>query len=266
MSKRWQPTLLIRASIALHVIALIVLIAASALWPWILIAIITNHIVITVMGLWPRSDLLGPNLTRLPAAATARNEIALTIDDGPDPSVTPQVLAILDEYSVKATFFCIANKAVQHPELCQEIIHRGHTIENHSMHHRHNFSLLGYSGIKNELQAAQDTLTNITGQRPLFFRAPAGLRNIFLDPVLSLLDLRLATWSVRGFDTQVGDAQRVNSKLLAGLHAGAILLLHDGNAALTPQGTAVILDVLPVLLATAKENDLHFVTLQQAIS
>ncbi len=266
MTKHWQPTLLIHASVALHGIALVALIAVPTLWPWIMTTIISNHLVVTALGLWPRSHLLGPNLTHLPATATARNEIALTIDDGPDPIVTPQVLDILDYYAVKATFFCIADNALHFPELCQEIIRRGHTIENHSQHHRHNFSLLGYTAIKHELQAAQDTLTNITGRRPLFFRAPAGLRNIFLDPVLTQLGLRLATWSVRGFDTQIGDIQQVKNKLLAGLHAGAILLLHDGNAALTPQGIPVIIEVLPTVLAAAKANDLHFVSLRHAIS
>jgi peptidoglycan/xylan/chitin deacetylase (PgdA/CDA1 family) len=116
------------------------------------------------------------------------------------------------------------------------------------------------------VQAAQDTLTNITGQRPLFFRAPAGLRNVFLDPVLTQLGLRLATWSVRGFDTQVGDTQQVKNKLLAGLHPGGILLMHDGNSAFTPQGNPIIVEVLPSLLAAAKARDLHFVTLQQAVS
>ncbi len=264
--RRWQPTFLIRTSFALHLIALIALVIAPSLWPWVLVVIIFNHLVITGLGLWPRSQALGPNLTRLPASAIARNEIALTIDDGPDPIVTPQVLAILDHYAVKATFFCIADKAAQFPELCHEIIRRGHTIENHSQHHRHTFSLLGYAAIKRELQTAQDTLTTITGQRPLFFRAPAGLRNIFLDPVLTQLGLRLATWSVRGFDTRVSDVQNIKIKLLAGLHAGAILLMHDGNAARTPEGTPVIIEILPEVLASAKANDLHFVTLRHAIS
>ena len=117
-----------------------------------------------------------------------------------------------------------------------------------------------------ELQAAQDTLTAITGQRPLFFRAPAGLRNPFLDPVLARLGLRLASWSARGFDTRIGDAERVKDRLLRGLRAGAILLLHDGNAARTPDGIPVILEVLPAVLAAAEAADLRFVTLRQALS
>jgi len=263
---RWRPTLLVRASIALHGLALLVVIAEPGLWRWALGAVAANHALLTLQGLWPRSHWLGPNWTRLPAAATARNEIALTIDDGPDPLVTPQVLDILDRYAARATFFCIGENAARFPELCREIVRRGHAVENHSQRHRHNFSLLGPAGFRRELQAAQDTLTRITGEKPAFFRAPAGLRNPFLDPVLARLELRLASWSARGFDTRIGDVARVKTKLVDGLQAGAILLLHDGNAARTPDGVPVILEVLPAVLAAAAAANLRLVTLRQALS
>src|SRR5450759_5166124 len=164
-SKGWQPTLLIRASVVLHGLALLFVIAAPGQWRWALGAVLANHALLMLLGLWPRSHGLGPNWTRLPAAATARNEIALTIDDGPDPIVTPQVLDLLERYAIQATFFCIGEKAARYPDLCREIVSRGHAVENHSQHHRHHFSLMGRSGIMRELQAAQDTLTTITGQR-----------------------------------------------------------------------------------------------------
>ncbi len=261
---RWRPTLLIRASIALHLFAVALVIAAPGLWHWALAGFLANHIVLTLVGLWPRSNWLGSNWTQLPDAGAVRNQLALTIDDGPDPEVTPQVLDLLDRYPAKATFFCIGNRAAQYPDLCREIVRRGHAVENHSQRHRHNFAFLGYSGFLRELQAAQDTLTAITGQRPLFFRAPAGLRNPFLDPALHRLGLQLASWSMRGFDTRIGDAERVKSRLLRGLRAGAILLLHDGNAARTPAGIPVILEVLPAVLAAAAAANLHFVTLREA--
>ena len=265
-NSRWQPTLLIRTSIVLHLLALIVVIAEPGQWRWALGAVFANHILFTLVGLWPRSHWLGPNWTQLPAAATAKNRIALTIDDGPDPSVTPQVLDMLDRYAAQATFFCVGENAARYPDLCREIVRRGHAVENHSQHHRHYFALMGCSGFMRELQAAQDTLTTITGQRPLFFRAPAGLRNPFLDPVLARLGLRLASWSARGFDTRSGDVERVKNRLLRGVRAGAILLLHDGNAARTHDGIPVILKVLPSILAAAKAANLRFVTLRQALS
>lgn len=262
----WHSTPLMRASIALHLLALPAVLAVPAWWPWILAAVAANHVLIAAVGLWPRSHWLGPNWTRLPAAATARNEIALTIDDGPDPLVTPQVLDLLDRYGARATFFCIGDKAARHPELCREIVRRGHAVENHSQHHRHHFSVMGPRGMAREIRAAQDTLTAITGQRPQFFRAPAGLRNPFLDPVLTRLDLRLASWSVRGFDTRVGNAAQVATRLLRGLEAGTILLLHDGNAARTSTGVPVILEVLPLVLESAGAAQLRPVTLTQALA
>ena len=264
--RKWQPTLLIRASLVLHLLALIAVLAVPAEWRWALGAVLANHALLTLLGVWPRSHWLGPNWTRLPAAATARNEIALTIDDGPDPAVTPQVLDLLDRYTVQATFFCVGEKAARYPDLCREIVRRGHTVENHSQHHSYYFALMGMSGFSRELQAAQDTLSAITGQPPLFFRAPAGIRSPLLDPVLALLGLRLVSWSARGFDTRIGDITRVNHSLLRGLRAGAILLVHDGNAARSTAGTPVILEVLPTVLAAARAANLHWVTLRQALS
>ena len=264
-ASRWRPPLFIRLSLLLHAVAIAFIVAAPGHWRWALGALLANHLLIGAIGLWPRSDWLGPNWTRLPAAAAARGEIALTIDDGPDPVVTPQVLDLLDRYEARATFFCIGEKARHYPDLCREMVRRGHAVENHSQHHRHGFSLMGLHGLMRELQAAQDTLCAITGQRPLFFRAPAGLRNPFLDPVLRRLGLTLASWSARGFDTRIGDAGRVKSSLSHGLRAGAILLLHDGNAARTSDHRPVILEVLPALLESAAAARLRLVTLRHAL-
>ena len=261
---RWKPTLLIRASLLLHAATAILLIVQPMQWRIALAALLVNHALLTLAGLLPRCDWLGPNWTSLPEAC--RNGIALTIDDGPDPVVTPKVLDILDRHDAKATFFCIGEKALRHPDLCREIISRGHAVENHSQHHRHFFSLLGYSGYLRELMAAQTTLTGITGQRPLFFRAPAGLRNPFLDPALAKLNLQLTSWSVRAYDTRVSDAEQVARKLIKGLKAGAILLLHDGNAARTKDGNPVILEVLPGILSAAHHAGLRLVTLRSALS
>ena len=262
----WHSTTLLRASGGLHLLALAAVVVAPDRWPWALAAVIANHLLIVAVGLWPRSRWLGPNWTALPAAAAARNEIALTIDDGPDPMVTPQVLDLLDRHAIRATFFCIGKHAERHPALCREIVQRGHALENHSQQHSHYFSLLGPRGLAHELQASQDTLTLICGQRPLFFRAPAGLRNLFLDPVLVRFGLRLASWSARGFDTRINDPERVKRSLLRGLRPGAILLLHDGHAARTAQGIPMILEVLPAVLEATATAGLRPVTLRQALS
>ena len=262
--RNWRPTPLIRASLALHLFALLAWIAAPAYWPWIVSMLVANHLFLTALGLWPRSQGLGSNWTTLPQAAAARNEIALTIDDGPDPQVTPQVLDILDQHQVRATFFCVGEKAARYPDLCREIIRRGHTVENHTQHHSHHFALMGMRGFTRELQAAQHTLGTLTGVTPQFFRAPAGLRNPLLQPVLDRLGLQLTSWSVRGFDTCYTDPVRVKNRLLKRLRAGAIVLMHDGNAAHTAQGVPMIIEILPALLAASRSLQLRFVSLREA--
>jgi peptidoglycan/xylan/chitin deacetylase (PgdA/CDA1 family) len=251
---------------ALHFLVLAALVADHTHWPWILALVVANHLLVMAVGLWPRSRWLGANWTQLPAAAAARREIALTIDDGPDPVVTPQVLNMLERYGCRATFFCIGQRAARHPDLCREIVRRGHAIENHSQRHSHGFSLLGPRGLMRELELSQDALTRTCGHRPLFFRAPAGLRNMFLQPALAKLGLTLASWSARGFDTRVGNADRVKNSLLRGMRPGAILLLHDGHAALTAQGAPVILDALPAVLEAAAAAGLRTVTLREALA
>jgi peptidoglycan/xylan/chitin deacetylase (PgdA/CDA1 family) len=254
----------VTASLACHVGAGIAALAAPASWPWALAAVAANHVVLTAGGLWPRSRWLGSNWTRLPAAAIARREIAITIDDGPDPTVTPAVLDLLDAHGVHATFFCIAARARAHPALCRELVRRGHSVQNHSDRHSHRFSLLGPTAMAREIAAAQASLADIAGEAPRFFRAPAGLRNPFLAPVLQRLDLQLVSWTRRGFDTVRRDPAAMLARLGRGLGAGDILLAHDGNAARAENGSAVLLAVLPELLARARALDLVAVTLPAA--
>lgn len=261
----WTPSPLMRASAIVHVGALAGAVARPQIWPWMLSAVVANHLVLTAAGLWPRSKLLGPNWTSLPAAAAARGEVAITIDDGPEPQITPIVLDLLDQHTAKATFFCIGERVERYAPLAREIVRRGHAIENHSQHHLSRFSVLGPRGIANEIERAQDGIDSVTGQRPCFFRAPAGLRNPFLDPVLARLDLRLASWTRRGFDTLNRDAATVLETLTRRLRGGDILLLHDGHAGHTGSGSPLILEVLPRLLTSLAAVKLTPVTLRSAL-
>ncbi len=264
--ERWRPTPIVAGSLGLHGAAALLLAAAPPAWPWALGAVAANHAVLGALGLWPRSTLLGPNMTRLPAAAAARGEVAVTFDDGPDLVVTPRVLDILDAHGARATFFCIAERAAAHPELLREIARRGHEVENHSRRHGLTFPLLGMGGIRREVGAAQATLAALAGTPPRCFRAPAGLRSPLLDPVLHGLGLELVSWTRRGFDTRAGDAEPVLARLLRGLAAGDILLLHDGSSALSPRGAPLVLEVLPRLLDALAARGLRPVALREALA
>lgn len=260
---RWRPSPLLAGSLLLHAGAGALLLARPADWPLPLGLLAADHALLTALGLWPRSHGLGPNWTRLPAPAQDR--VALTIDDGPDPELTPRILDVLDAREARASFFCIGERARRYPRLVGEIVRRGHAVENHSQHHRHTFSLLGPRAMAREIDAAQATLAALAGSAPRFFRAPAGLRNPWLDPLLHARDLRLASWTRRGYDTRERVPARVLARLLPGLQAGDILLLHDGNGARTGSGESVALAVLPPLLTALAAAGLHSVTLRSLL-
>jgi peptidoglycan-N-acetylglucosamine deacetylase len=263
--KGYRPSATIRASFALHVGAAAAVLVRPQSWPWALGAVIADHLLLTGAGLWPRSSLLGPNWTHLPPAFAMRACVAITIDDGPDPQVTPRVLDLLDERGARATFFCIGERVLQHPALAREIMRRGHAVENHSQRHLHRFALLGPSAMAAEITRAQQAISDTTGEAARFFRAPAGLRNPFLEALLVRAQLQLASWTRRGFDTRNGNADSVLGRLTRNLASGDILLLHDGHAARTAAGAPVILSVLPRLLARVSAAGLRSVTLRAAL-
>jgi peptidoglycan/xylan/chitin deacetylase (PgdA/CDA1 family) len=265
-SRSWRPTPVISLSFAVHGAAGALAVIAPPLWPWALGAVAANHMVLAGLSFWPGTSLLGPNLVRLPAAAIARREVALTFDDGPDPAATPRVLDLLDAAGARASFFCIGRRARQHPALVREIVARGHRVENHGDQHSKAFGVYGYHRMRDDIVAAQATLADLAGESPRFFRPLGGVRSPILDPVLARLDLRLACWTRRGFDTVVGDPRRVYQRLVRGLGPGDILLLHDGNVARTNAGELVSLEVLPRLLWAMREARVQSVTLADAVA
>ena len=261
---RLLPSPLMKASALLHAGVPGLLLAAPRAWPWIAGAVIADHLALAGSGLTPRCSWLGPNVRRLPPRAAAHGSIALTIDDGPDPEVTPRVLERLAERGAPATFFCIGERVARFSDLAGEIARRGHAVENHSQRHLRRFSLLPAGAIAREIAEAQETIARVCGSPPQFFRAPAGLRNPLLEPQLARLGLKLASWTRRGFDSVSRDPPAVLARLTRGLAGGDILLLHDGNAARTAGGSPVILEVLPRLLDALSEAELTPVTLRGA--
>lgn len=251
-----------RLTVLLHVLALGALVARPGWWSWIVGALVINHVALLLIGLWPKSRLLGDNMLRLPRAAAERSEIALTFDDGPDPDVTPKVLDILDAHQAKASFFVIGDKAAAHPALIREIARRGHSVENHSRRHSSVFGFFAWNALKRDIGAAQDIVAGITGHPPDFFRAPMGIRNPLLDPVIAQFGLRYITWTRRGFDTVARDPAVVLKRLTRNLRAGDVLLLHDRK---TQGEYAIVLDVLPRLLERIAAAHLKPVSLPAAM-
>lgn len=226
---------------------LMAMLAEPRWWSLGMSFILISQGIVVLVGLCPRCPGLGPVVTRLDSFS-ATPVVFLTLDDGPDPHVTPAVLALLAQHNAHASFFCIGTRAAAHPDLCRSMVQAGHTVENHGQCHSPLLPFSGRRGWQREIDDAQVTLAGITGFPPRYYRAMAGLRNPFLAGAVARQNLTLVSWTRRGFDTRATTPQRVLTRLLRRLASGDILLLHDGQSHPPSRENALVLDILPLLL------------------
>jgi peptidoglycan/xylan/chitin deacetylase (PgdA/CDA1 family) len=162
--------------------------------------------------------------------ATARKEVALTFDDGPDPRWTPGVLDALDRHQAKATFFVIGVRAAAHPELLRDIVRRGHEIANHTWSHSYLTTFADPRRLAAELTRANAAIEAATGRRARWFRPPVGLLSPRVARAARLAGLELVSWTATARDgvarTTVAEAV---ARLDTALTSGAILVLHDAR-------------------------------------
>lgn len=233
--------------------------AAAALWAgghfWPgLAALFVAHLLALIATLVPSSTWWGPVVCEFDP--DGQPEVWLTIDDGPDPEDTPRILDLLEHHHAHATFFVIGEKAQRWPDLVQAMAQRGHAVENHTLHHdKFSFWRFGPARLRAEIEGGQRAVADATGREPRWFRAPAGMRNGFVHPILRRLGLGLLGWSVRGRDGVSTDRDAIVSRLIAGMRPGAILLMHEGMR--DPQGRSVIADTLPRVLEALASRGLR---------
>lgn len=154
--------------------------------------------------------------------------VCLTFNDGPDPSTTGPILAALDKYGIKATFFVIGEKAERYPELVREMASRGHTVAVHGYAHKVLASLPAKE-VQNDLEKACSVITSLTGSSPYLYRPPAGALDETQVREATKLGLRVMMWTnIGGADLGAKDAQEVVSRAVQSVSDGSIILLHDG--------------------------------------
>jgi peptidoglycan-N-acetylglucosamine deacetylase len=182
--------------------------------------------------LWIVTGLIGPNQPQLiPTAtrfATTRREVWLTIDDGPEPATCRAMLDLLDRHNAKATFFTIGERVAAHPDLVAEIRRRGHTLGNHTQTHPlATFWLAGPRRTARELDACEAALARDGLSHSDWFRAPAGIKTLFLRRHLAARGLVLIGWSARGYESMTTSLSRSLRSLTRRLEPGAILVVHE---------------------------------------
>ncbi len=169
----------------------------------------------------------GPVVTRF---ETDQREIWLTIDDGPDPRDTPEILDLLARHDARATFFVIGKKVDRHRDLVRRIIEEGHTLGNHT--HSHPSALWwGFPGpcVRREIARGNESLAAATGTVPALFRSPVGMNNRHIHPAAHASGQRVIGWSAEGGDGCPATPTRIVNRIMSGIRPGAIALLHESG-------------------------------------
>jgi peptidoglycan/xylan/chitin deacetylase (PgdA/CDA1 family) len=195
---------------------------------WIALApMIACHLCLLYAILAPNCQWLGPVACFF---STEDREVWLTIDDGPSPHHTIAILDLLDRFDARATFFVIGRNAAKYPHLITEILARGHSVANHTYTHpTRSFWAAGPVRTSREIARCAEHLRAGPDRPPLFFRAPAGIKNLFLHPELERRKLVLIGWSIRGLDTVRRDSGQIATKIVERAIPGAIIVLHEDH-------------------------------------
>jgi peptidoglycan/xylan/chitin deacetylase (PgdA/CDA1 family) len=171
--------------------------------------------------------------------------IALTLDDGPSPLYTPQVLELLDKYKIKATFCMIGRQIAANRSLVSEVAAAGHTIVNHTWDHADQ-SKLKLASVRSEIARTSDALSDV-GIHPAIFRAPYGAWSHTVYEACAMDNLRPLDWSVDPQDWSRPGTSTIVSRILSHTRTGSIILEHDGGGDRS-QTVAALKIVLPELL------------------
>lgn len=188
------------------------------------------------------------------------NRIALTFDDGPDPELTPDILAVLKKNDIKATFFVVGAQAEKHPDIVKKCYDAGHTIANHDLSHAvfSNFRIT--APLMRDISKAQQIINRIIGKQTLIYRPPVGLMNPHTLKALRKLGMACVGWSRGTGDGGNRWLKRIRHiKTLAG--PGQVVMMHD--CLLKPQYKKDILDQIDSLCISLKEQGLEAVTVDE---
>ena len=179
---------------------------------------------------WPTSQLFGRTLI----APRRPRELALTYDDGPNPAWTPQLLDLLAEHGVRATFFMVGGFVKAETDLARRVFEAGHLIGNHTWSHP-KLSAVSDAKVLEELTRTNDILSEITGKPPVFFRPPFGARRPYVLKLARQLGLVPVTWNAMTSDWSEPSADKIATNLMNKIDRNqrrgyaSNIVLHDGN-------------------------------------
>jgi peptidoglycan/xylan/chitin deacetylase (PgdA/CDA1 family) len=191
------------------------------------------------------------------SANTSKKEIAISFDDGPATSYTPEILQLLKQENINATFFCIGNRIAGNEHILRQIKEDGHIIGNHSYSHHFWFDMFPAKKMQEDLQLMDDEMERVTGLRPKLFRPPYGVTNPNVKKAIINGNYTPVGWSVRSMDTVIKDEKKLLDKINAAIKPGAVFLFHDTSK--------TTLDALPAFIKEVKNKGYQIVPLDKLL-
>jgi peptidoglycan/xylan/chitin deacetylase (PgdA/CDA1 family) len=185
----------------------------------------------------------------LPPRRETAGVVALTFDDGPDPRWTPQVLQLLHDEGVKATFCVVGHWAERFPDLVKAERDQGHVVCDHTMHHVEHLDHKPHAQVEQEIGDGFRTLTNLLGTPPPLYRAPGGSIGPDVIAVAHEYGMRVIGWAIDPHDYERPPEPVLVDRVMSRIRPGSIILMHDGGGdrANTVAAARVIIDRLKAM-------------------
>jgi peptidoglycan/xylan/chitin deacetylase (PgdA/CDA1 family) len=183
--------------------------------------------------------------------------LALTIDDGPSPNITPGILDTLKSHGAHATFFILGANAARHPELLRRMVAEGHAIGSHTyshpIHPSREQAIL-------ELEKTAEAIQKAVGFRPSLFRPPGGNLSSWTARLAKQQGYTIVLWTISTADTATRNPATIANNIIHTPNPGDIALMHDAE---TKAATA---EALPRILEELGEQGWKFVTIPELLA
>jgi polysaccharide deacetylase family sporulation protein PdaB len=228
---------------------------------WVAILAITGGFFLTLSAVLPENHVFGPVFSEV---NTTQKVVALTFDDGPYSPYTEQILDILKEYHVPATFFVIGQNAEKYPELVSRIALEGHQIGNHTYHHV-DLLKVNRKTIETEIDRTNKVIAEIVGKSPQVVRPPHGFRDPVVMEAMKERGLKVVDWSVMSRDWTNPGVEAIVERTVSKVQNGSIVLLHDGDGLEAAASRAQTVEATRRIIPQLLEQGYKFVTVDEIL-
>lgn len=217
---------------------------------------------LTLSAVLPENHVYG---TVFSAGQPSQKVVALTFDDGPYPPYTDQVLDILKENNVHATFFVVGKNAAKHPDLIRRINAEGHQLGNHTYNH---IDLLKADRklIEREVDSTNNVIRDIIGQFPHVVRPPHGFRDPVVMEVMAERGFKVVEWSVVSRDWTKPGVEAIVNRTVSKVKNGSVILLHDGDGVASADSRAQTVEATRHIIQQLTAQGYKFVTVDEILA